>query len=78
MKKYSRKLLILLVALVIPCVAGGQTQNKTPGVTNNQILIGSCSALDGPARFLGLQTIVGATSYLNHVNAEGGVFGRKL
>ena len=78
MKKYSRKLMMLLVALVIPCMAGGQSQNKTPGVTNNQILIGSCSALDGPARFLGLQTIVGATAYLNHVNAEGGVFGRKI
>jgi hypothetical protein len=26
---------------------------QTPGVSENGILIGSCSALDGPARFLG-------------------------
>jgi ABC-type branched-subunit amino acid transport system substrate-binding protein len=53
-------------------------ENETAGVEKNQILIGSCAALDGPARFLGLQTITGATAYLNHVNAEGGVYGRKI
>jgi len=53
-------------------------ENETAGVERNQILIGSCAALDGPARFLGLQTITGATAYLNHVNAEGGVYGRKI
>lgn len=51
---------------------------QTPGVTNNSILIGSCSALDGPARFLGNQTVMGATAYLHNVNDEGGVFGRKI
>ncbi|MGC2698099.1 MAG: ABC transporter substrate-binding protein [Candidatus Angelobacter sp.] len=55
-----------------------QAQSTAPGVTDNQVLIGSCSALDGPARFLGMQTIVGATTYLNHVNAQGGVNGRKV
>jgi ABC-type branched-subunit amino acid transport system substrate-binding protein len=78
MKKHSRKASMLLAVLCVACMAGGQAEKKTPGVTNNQILIGSCSALDGPARFLGLQTIIGATTYVNHVNAEGGVFGRKL
>lgn len=51
---------------------------QTPGVTDNSILIGSCSALDGPARFLGSQTVLGAQTYLDSVNDAGGVFGRKV
>ncbi|HTZ83246.1 MAG TPA: ABC transporter substrate-binding protein [Candidatus Acidoferrales bacterium] len=51
---------------------------QTPGITDNSILIGSCSALDGPAHFLGQQTVMGATVYLHAINDEGGVFGRKV
>jgi branched-chain amino acid transport system substrate-binding protein len=51
---------------------------QTPGVTDNAILIGSCSALDGPARFLGQQTVLGATTYLHSINDESGVLGRKV
>ena len=51
---------------------------QTPGVTDNSILIGSCSALDGPAHVLGRQTVLGASAYLHMINDEGGVFGRKV
>jgi branched-chain amino acid transport system substrate-binding protein len=51
---------------------------QTPGLTDDKILIGSCSALDGPARFLGNQTVLGATTYLHAINDEGGVFGRTV
>jgi branched-chain amino acid transport system substrate-binding protein len=51
---------------------------QTPGVTDDTILIGSCSALDGPTRFLGSQTVLGATTYLHSVNDEGGIYGRKV
>ena len=50
----------------------------TPGVTQDGILIGSCSALDGPANFLGKQTVLGASAYLHMINDEGGVHGRKI
>ena len=50
----------------------------TPGISDNSILIGSCSALDGPAHFLGRQTVLGASAYLHMVNDDGGVFGRKI
>jgi hypothetical protein len=36
-----------------------QAQNTT-GVTDNEILIGSCSALEGPSHFLGTETVAGA------------------
>jgi len=76
MEMVARKLIVPFAVFVL-VVTAAEAQ-KAPGVTDNQILIGSCSALDGPAQFLGRQTIVGATSYLKNVNAEGGVFGRKI
>lgn len=51
---------------------------SAPGVSSDSILIGSCSALDGPARFLGSQTVLGATAYLRSINDQGGVHGRKI
>jgi branched-chain amino acid transport system substrate-binding protein len=56
----------------------GISAAETPGVTDGSVLIGSCSALDGPTRFLGSQTVLGATTYLNSVNDEGGIYGRKV
>jgi len=60
-----------LVALVGPAGAD-------PGVTDTEIVIGSCAALEGPASFLGTQTVLGARAYLNTVNDQGGVHGRKI
>ena len=64
--------LLMLCGLVVPAAA------QAPGVTDSQIKIGSCSALDGPARQLGLQTVLGATAYFQYINEQGGVNGRKL
>jgi ABC-type branched-subunit amino acid transport system substrate-binding protein len=60
-----------LAALVGPAWAD-------PGVTDTEIVIGSCAALEGPASFLGTQTVVGARAYLSSVNDQGGVLGRKI
>lgn len=67
--------LLLLFTVVITISAAPA---ETPGVTENSILIGSCSALDGPVSFLGRQTVLGASAYLHMINDEGGVFGRKI
>ena len=70
-----RAALLLISALGI---ATAYSLGQTPGVSGNSILVGSCSALDGPARFLGNQTVLGATTYLHSINDEGGIFGRKV
>lgn len=49
-----------------------------PGVTRNEIVIGSSLALSGHAKYLGTQTLLGAMSYLNYINERGGVHGRKI
>ena len=66
-------LLLVVLGIVISSASA-----QTLGVTSNSIFIGSCSALEGPAGFLGNQTVMGATAYLHSVNDQGGVFGRKL
>jgi branched-chain amino acid transport system substrate-binding protein len=50
----------------------------TPGVTEKEIVIGSCAALQGPSKMLGSQTVTGAQAYFSLINAQGGVNGRKL
>jgi branched-chain amino acid transport system substrate-binding protein len=77
-KTYWSKLAAGLATLLMACSPSALGQEKTPGVDDHQVLIGSCAALDGPAGCLGLQTVTGASAYLDHINAEGGVHGRKV
>jgi branched-chain amino acid transport system substrate-binding protein len=58
-----------------PLIANAQ---NVPGVTEKTVVIGSCSALEGPSHALGVETITGANAYFSLINDEGGVNGRKL
>jgi ABC-type branched-subunit amino acid transport system substrate-binding protein len=73
----SRVLLAVLVAVCIVCAAPGLNA-QVAGVNDHEIIIGSCSVLDGPASQLGQQFVMGATAYINMINAAGGVNGRKI
>jgi branched-chain amino acid transport system substrate-binding protein len=78
----TRKMLRLqtilpMVAMAVFCGSPARCQT-TPGVTDTEILIGSCSALEGPSKFLGTETVTGAKAYFDTVNDAGGVEGRKL
>lgn len=74
-----RKLYTILgtLSLILTLFTSAQAE-EAPGITNDSVRIGSCAALDGPARQLGLETVLGATAYLNYVNDQGGINGRKL
>lgn len=48
------------------------------GVTSNEVVLGMCNALTGPASALGTGMKKGAMVYFNKVNKEGGVHGRKI
>lgn len=63
---------------VVSFSAHSISAQSTPGVTDKEITIGSCSALEGPSKFLGTQTVAGARAYFDSVNEQGGVHGRKL
>ena len=77
MKKHTPKYALGLSALLwcfFTVSASAQAQN-TAGVTDNEILIGSCSALEGPSHFLGTETVAGAKAYFALANDAGGVDG---
>lgn len=63
---------VLAVALV------GASGQAVPGVTDKEVVIGSCAALEGPSSFLGRETVIGAETYFEMINEEGGVHGRRL
>jgi branched-chain amino acid transport system substrate-binding protein len=48
------------------------------GVTHSTITLGQSAALTGPAQELGKNMRSGALAYFDHINAKGGVFGRKI
>ena len=48
------------------------------GLTANEVVIGSCSALQGPASALGTETTRGAEAYFDMINDQGGVHGRRV
>lgn len=64
--------------LAVILTAGTARAQGTPGLTDKEVKIGSCSALEGPSQFLGTQTVLGASTYFQVINDEGGVHGRKL
>jgi branched-chain amino acid transport system substrate-binding protein len=77
----SLVLIIGLGFLVTGCQAPDEnaaTETGSPGVTAQEVVLGSSLALKGHASFLGTQTFRGAMCYLNHINDQGGVHGRHI
>ena len=64
---------LLQSAALLPMLAAAES-----GVTSDRILLGQSVALTGPAAELGIQMRNGAKAYFDHVNAQGGVHGRKI
>jgi branched-chain amino acid transport system substrate-binding protein len=69
----TRSAILLAIAASLPRLAGAE-----PGVTPDKIVLGQAAVLSGPAAQLGIQMRNGIRSYLEYVNARGGVHGRKL
>src|SRR5439155_662255 len=80
MKKDTQKY-VLGLGVLLGCfftVSISTRAQTATGVSDKEILIGSCSALEGPSHFLGAETVSGAKAYFAMVNDAGGVDGRKL
>ncbi|WP_020525594.1 ABC transporter substrate-binding protein [Catelliglobosispora koreensis] len=72
----------LAAVLVAACSSGGETpggaKGDSTGVTDTEIVVGTHMPLTGPAA-AGYSEIAPATkAYFDHVNASGGVHGRKI
>src|SRR5581483_6033341 len=72
LRPFGRAIAALAVALLAGA-AGSET-----GVTDEEIVIGSCGVLSGATKDLGLKSSEGVKAYFQSVNDAGGVFGRKI
>ncbi len=69
--------LAAVLALVVAIPAAHARPSADPGVTSSTILLGGTGPLSGPeVAYAGV--LVGAKAYFDHVNANGGVHGRRI
>ncbi len=79
MRRLESVIAVCLVALVLTCAPvalGGAA--PVPGVSDDQVLIGAFQDQSGPAAVVGTNMRKGMEAYLNWLNAQGGVNGRKV
>lgn len=72
--------LIILLVLLTACESPPPPpqQAERMGVTQDEVRIGASLPLSGHAAYLGQETLRGAVAYLDFVNAQGGIHGRKI
>ena len=67
--------LLLTFILAIPSMAAAGP--KVAGVTDTEVVVGLTTPLSGPAALWG-STALGAKAWADHINAQGGIHGRKI
>ena len=67
-----------LYYFLFPSEKNANMVNHRIGISKDEILIGSSLALTGHAEFLGIEYKRGGESYINKINDEGGIYGRKI
>lgn len=55
-----------------------EASDSAPGVTDDTITVGTTLPLTGSAAATGIATKIGEDAYFEHLNAQGGIDGRKL
>lgn len=75
---WNRRMYLSSILATILSVASTTSAWCEPGVTDQKIILGQSAAFSGPAAQLGIQLHAGAKAYFDQVNAQGGVFGRKI
>ncbi len=68
----------MIRALLAAAALAAATFAAAQGVTESQIVLGQGAVFSGPAEELGIQMRDGALAYFNHVNAQGGIHGRRI
>ena len=74
----KRAICTAVIFFILTGVAFGGGVKGSPGVTDDEILVGNIQDLSGPMAYLGGELKHGAELYIRHVNESGGVYGRKI
>ncbi len=64
----------VLLGICAPCSASFAEN----GITDQKIVLGQSAAFSGPAAQLGIEMHAGAKAYFDEINAQGGVYGRRI
>ena len=72
------RLLWVLTAFLLAFASCSQQNGNIPGITEDTIKVGMIADLTGPMAFIGQEVSAGARLYLQHVNEQGGVHGRRI
>jgi branched-chain amino acid transport system substrate-binding protein len=79
MKKTALLIATMLMFLsTFAFASGGAEQKTSPGVTDDQILVGYTMPMSGPLGYIGGQTAYGVEAVFKKYNDQGGIYGRKL
>lgn len=70
--------LLLSVAMMLSLSFSAMAEDKTQGITDTTVKIGSMGALTGALAFISVPFAHGMEAYLNMINDEGGINGRKI
>jgi branched-chain amino acid transport system substrate-binding protein len=77
--KSLRNLSLALVAFTLLLGSAPPVRAADPGVTPTEVKVGTSAGLTGPIAVWGNRMArIGPQTYFNHINAQGGVHGRKL
>lgn len=74
----KKQLLIILMILVTTMLYGAGNQETSIGVTDETITIGTTLGMSGRSAVFGLSAKKGMDIYIEYINRQGGVNGRKL
>ncbi len=70
---------VVVVAVVVVLLGAGQVMAGAPGVTDTEVKIGTSTSLTGPIAVWGNRmSRIGPQTYINYINDQGGVHGRKI
>jgi ABC-type branched-subunit amino acid transport system substrate-binding protein len=79
------KMLVIFFTLIFLVAATGlfaagekEGEEKTPGVTDEEVIVGFSMVMSGPLGFIGSQTVDTIQACFNKHNEQGGIHGRKL
>jgi branched-chain amino acid transport system substrate-binding protein len=69
---------LVRVLAAVACLFAVSAYGQSPGVGPDRIRLGQSAATSGPAAKLGTQMRAGLKLYFDWVNAQGGIYGRKI
>ena len=78
LSRFPRKLNLSFAACTFALLLAAGSANADEGITASSIKLGQSAPLSGALAQLGIDYLDGANLYFKQVNAQGGVYGRKI